>query len=184
MRILVDMDGVTANFNKRVWEIYEEEFPMVAAIYPPMLDGNHPFYMDEAYDDLAYKTIIQGIWERSGFYKELEPIEGAIEALYDLERDHEVFMCTSPSLTNPTCACDKLWWMEHHMNKDWAKRTIITKDKTVIDADILIDDKPIIEGITETPIWMRIIFDQPYNKNIVGRRLNWKNYRSVINSVW
>ena len=95
-----------------------------------------------------------------------------------------MFICTAPLLENPTCTNDKLWWVDNHLGGDWIRRTIITKDKTVVDGDFLIDDKPLITGITDEPIWQRIIFDQPYNKNVVGRRLNWQNYKQVIDKLW
>jgi 5'-nucleotidase len=183
MRILVDMDGVITDFNKTVWDLFEIEYPELMKLFPrpdPIVD----FYAEDAYESKVFKQAMIDINSASVFFKRLSPIEGAIDALKDLEKEYEVFICTAPLLENPTCCDDKLWWVDTHLKGDWVRRTIITKDKTVIDGDILIDDKPIITGIAENPIWQRIIFDQPYNKNVVGRRLNWTNYKNVINSIW
>ena len=180
VRLLVDMDGVVTNFNKQIWDIFEKEFDIKKFPRPEVL----PFYAEEAYGDPLFKSQMHWINTEQGFFKNLPPIDGAIEALHDLEKDYEVFICTAPLLLNPTCCDDKMWWVKKHLGEEWKRRTIITKDKTVIDGDFLIDDKPIITGIAEEPIWQRIIFDQPYNKNTVGRRLNWENYREVINKIW
>ena len=179
MRLLIDMDGVITDFNKRNWDAFEAIHRNWKDKYPrpnPILD----FYAEDAYPDQEFKDAIRKINSAPLFFLELSPIEGAIEALHDLETRYEVFICTAPMLENPTCCNDKLEWIDNHLGGDWTRRTIITKDKTVIDGDILIDDKPVITGVTDEPIWQRIIFDQPYNKNVVGPRLNWKTYNETI----
>ena len=66
------------------------------------------------------------------------------------------------------------------LGNDWIRNIILTNDKTVVKADILIDDKPVITGV-ENPEWEHIIFDQPYNRQIKDkRRIDWGNWKSVI----
>jgi len=184
IRFLVDMDGVMTNFNKAVWDGFEQTHPELKNNFlrpNPILD----FYAEDAYESTLFKRLVREINTEPGFFRKLEPIEGAIEALQDLQNDpnFQVYICTAPLLENPTCTDDKMAWVLHYLGYEWTRRTIISKDKTVIDGDFLIDDKPLIEGVQD-PIWQRIVFDQPYNKQTVGRRLNWKNYRSVIDSIW
>lgn len=71
--------------------------------------------------------------------------------------------------------------MEEHLGRDFVKRLILTKDKTLVFGDFLIDDKPEIKGV-KLPSWEHLIFDQPYNINIINnkRRINWNNYREVL----
>jgi len=182
MRILVDMDGVMTDFHGGVWnelakrETLIERFPMPE----PIMD----FYAEDCYDDPWFKENVREIQRSEGFFEKLPEINGCVKALHNLEKDFEVFICTAPLLENPTCTNEKLKWVDMHLGGDWIRRTIITKDKTVIDGDFLIDDKPLITGVSDEPIWQRIIFDQPYNKNVVGRRINWENYREVINNIW
>ena len=183
MRLLVDMDGVITDFNKTIWDKFEDAHPLMLKEFPRPKELTE-FYAEDTYDDPKFLNAMQSLNQEEGFFLELEPIAGAIDALKHLETQFEVYICTAPLLENPTCCNDKLEWVHQHLGHEWTRRTIITKDKTVIDGDFLIDDKPIITGITDEPLWMRLIFDQPYNKNIVGRRLNWKNYMEVINSVW
>jgi hypothetical protein len=42
-------------------------------------------------------------------------------------------------------------------------------DKTLIDGDVLVDDRPTVTG-TRSPTWRRVIFDQPYDRNVQGTR--------------
>jgi 5'-nucleotidase len=182
MRLLIDMDGVLTNFNKRAWDKFEELHPHLLQAFPrpnPIVD----FYAEDTYDDPLFKEKIREIQRIPGFFLELEEIQGAVNALHVLEKEHEVFICTAPLLENPTCCDDKMSWVRKHLGEEWKRRTIITKDKTVVDGDWLIDDKPLITGIQD-PIWQRIVFDQPYNQDTVGRRLNWQNYKQIIDSIW
>lgn len=183
IRLLVDMDGVITDFNKSIWDIYEKNYPDVAEKYPRPVFEEMPFYAESAYENQQFKDTMRKINTSKGFFKNLPPIEGAIDALHDLEQDFQVFICTAPLLLNPTCCDDKMWWVRKHLGEEWKRRTIITKDKTVVDGDFLIDDKPEITGIQD-PIWRRIVFDRPYNKNTVGRRLDWQNYREVLRRIW
>ena len=45
---------------------------------------------------------------------------------------------------------------------------------------IILVDKPNIDGIM-VPIWEHVIYTQPYNKNVPGkRRLTWMDYQAVL----
>ncbi|MBM3256507.1 MAG: hypothetical protein FJZ04_03520 [Candidatus Moranbacteria bacterium] len=60
-----------------------------------------------------------------------------------------------------------------------ARNIVFAKDKTWVSGDILIDDKPKIEG-QEEPLWEHVIFDRPYNRHVKGRRINWQNYTKIL----
>lgn len=119
--------------------------------------------------DAEQCVIISEIMNDPGFYARLEPIYGACEALIQMVEDgHEVILVTSPWLTNPTCITDKFKWVEDWLGADWTERLIITKDKTHVAGDILIDDKPEIKG-TATPSWEHVLFAQPYNQYVTDK---------------
>jgi len=57
---------------------------------------------------------------------------------------------------------------------------IVTKDKTIIHGDILIDDNPDVKGVQE-PTWQHILYSQPYNSQVNSKkRMTWENWESVI----
>ncbi len=130
-------------------------------------------------DDLAAEVTHR--MDRPGFYADLAPIPGCAEALNRmLELGIPTFICTSPWLANPTCAGEKLDWVERHIGAGWAQRTILTRDKTLIRGSVLVDDKDYIHGSVE-PTWEHVFFTQRYNRHLPGRRLDsWENWGSVL----
>ena len=75
---------------------------------------------------------------------------------------------------------EKLSWVERHLGREFMLRTILTRDKTLVRGNVLIDDKPEVKGVM-TPEWEHILFDLPCNRNVPSkRRLTWKNYRGVL----
>jgi len=168
MRILVDQDGVIANFEDGLIRGL-----MDRNITPIPLKERRNF---KAKDDYPYELsqTINEIITSPGFYRNLNPLEGAIQSLKELASlGHEVFVCTSPLGTYDNCVLEKYHWVEKHIGGNWINRLILTKDKTLINGDILIDDNPLIKGVAK-PSWKQVIYDQPYNKHIeCKKRFSW-----------
>jgi 5'-nucleotidase len=158
MIVLSDMDGVLANWDKHYGEMLAFHFP--DAVQVPYEE--RPF-MDPNRSHSEQEELIRTL---PGYYLALEPIPGGLEALEELEANgHEVFICSVPSLGNISCASDKYVWLAEHFGEKWAKKLILTKDKTLVLGDILVDDKPghLITGANPHPTWTHVLFDQPYN---------------------
>ena len=72
-------------------------------------------------------------------YRNLDVIEGAIEAVAKLNADHEVFIASTPPWTRPEVWGHKREWIGEHF--PYLKRKIIlTHRKDLLIGDILIDD--------------------------------------------
>jgi 5'-nucleotidase len=69
--------------------------------------------------------------------------------------------------------------VEEHLGSDFTKRIILTRDKSLVRGDVLVDDKPEIRGLA-TPNWQHILYDQPYNRCLPGVRMTWRNWRHVL----
>jgi 5'(3')-deoxyribonucleotidase len=66
-------------------------------------------------------------------------MEGAIEALAELNADHEIFIASTPPWTRPEVWGHKREWLEEHF--PYLKRKLIlTHRKDLLIGDILIDD--------------------------------------------
>jgi len=115
-----------------------------------------------------------------GFMRKLPVIEGAVEALRDLDNIGDVVICTTPFDEYKNCIAEKYHWVEEHFGKDWVKKVMPADDKTLVRGDILIDDKPHIRGKLK-PSWKHILYTQRWNKCMTKKkRLTWQDYRHVL----
>lgn len=177
---LSDLDGVGSNWDDLFdWHITTNWG------HVPGIPLKHERKSFSFYDDQPTEVVdaIRAIMDHPGFYADLEPIEGWADAMHGIKAlGHDVFIVTSPWLTNPTCVQDKLDWVSKVLGDEWAQRVIITKDKTLVHGDILVDDKPEISGV-RTPNWEHVLFDQPYNQGLAQRRLlNWSDWPALVAS--
>lgn len=175
--ILVDMDGVLADFEGRFLENWRKKFPNHPII--PLAE-RETFYLEEDYPD-GLKKDIESIFRAPGFFQNLKIISGSKEALTKMESlGHEVFICTSPISKYENCVLEKYHWVSKNLGYEWTKKMIVTKDKTLIYGDILIDDKPKHLGVKD-PVWKYVLFDAPYNKKVKSDlRITWKNWEKIL----
>uniref|UniRef100_A0A3Q3WBF6 Uncharacterized protein n=1 Tax=Mola mola TaxID=94237 RepID=A0A3Q3WBF6_MOLML len=81
----------------------------------------------------------------------------------------DVFICTSPIKHYKHCPYEKYAWVEKHLGQEFVEQVILTRDKTLISGDILIDDKPDIIGVEPKPMWEHILFTAYHNKHLSTR---------------
>ena len=110
-RIFIDMDGVLCDYDKKA--------------------ASTPQYLKDRYNDC------HGI---PGFYRDLEPLPGALDAWHYLFDNYDVYIASSPSWSNPSSWIDKRLWVANHLGPKSKKRLILTHNKGLLDGDILIDD--------------------------------------------
>ncbi|XP_060219606.1 5'(3')-deoxyribonucleotidase, mitochondrial isoform X3 [Meriones unguiculatus] len=80
---------------------------------------------------------------------------------------HQGHLCLLPGLTsggdpNPT----QYAWVEKHLGPDFLEQIVLTRDKTVVSADLLIDDRPDITGAEPHPSWEHILFTACHNYHL------------------
>lgn len=77
---------------------------------------------------------------RGGFFRNLPPMPGAIQAVSDLERlGVRLYIATKPTTKNLYCASEKMLWVERFL-PTLLKRMLIVCDKGLLRGDYLIDD--------------------------------------------
>lgn len=174
--ILVDQDGVLANYTKAHCEAIAREFPEL----PRLSESEVTNWSTEDHFPEAYRTRIEALALCSGFFFQLEPIPGAIEAMETLlAHGHDVRICTAPKKIFDNCVAEKFAWVKKYLGQHFVERIIMTRDKTLVHGDVLIDDNPSIHGERE-PTWTHILYDQPYNQSVARPRLTWTNYQEVL----
>jgi 5'-nucleotidase len=179
MIILIDMDDVLSDFDGEFYTRWNKLHPD-KLIVPP--EERKCFYIKDELPE-EYTRMIRDINTAPGFISSLPEITGGVKAIKEIaENGNEVFICTSPLNAYKNCVLEKYEWIEKHLGFEWTLKLILTKDKTIVKGDILIDDKPEVIGVAE-PTWEHILFDKPYNRHITNRRrLNWNNWKQKIKS--
>ncbi|XP_064234264.1 5'(3')-deoxyribonucleotidase, mitochondrial-like isoform X1 [Aotus nancymaae] len=101
LRVLVDMDGVLADFEGGFLRKFRARFPDQPFI---ALEDRRGFWVSEQYGrlrpGLSEKAI--SIWESKNFFFELEPLPGAVEAvkqMANLQKERDVDSCVTERLS-------------------------------------------------------------------------------------
>lgn len=157
MLILLDLDGVVADFRASVVEQYN------------FLTGENIKQRDLVY----YKTakcvsnpaIINKIINSPGFMRGLKPIDGAIDAINELHRKGHEIVFVSNGSNCPTSGHEKREWLKYYFSKTWKiAPLIITYYKHYVRGDCLLDDRASnLENLY--PDCKRLLFDAPYNQD-------------------
>lgn len=178
MRFLIDMDGVLADFDARlVAELEDAGYPNVDEWVT-----HRPYFEFGPVDDILVRTVMK----QPGFFRSLAPVVHAIEALREMVAEgHEVFLVTSPLSNSDHCIPEKIEWVKRHLGEDWLRRLVITKDKTIVRGDLLVEDNPEPNGVDARPAWNLVMFDRSYNRRcahpaLVGRLHSWRNWRDLL----
>lgn len=169
--VLVDMDGVLADFDREAINRIRDRLPEIA-----LLDTRVNFYISDDYP--THSDAIRELSREQGFFASLPLVDNA---LFGWERmlsmGFSPRICSSPIRSNPFSKEEKLAWLDQHLAPAFGSQVvdqaIITSHKYKYDGIALIDDRPKLEHEDEAT-WQHIVFNQPYNRHLDKPRLfNW-----------
>ena len=112
-----DMDGVVADWCKKM----EKIAPGVLATHN--------------------QELIDKYEATPGFYADLEPIPGSIEAIEILSKHYDFYFLSTASWENPSSWTDKRLWVEKYYPVIGYKRLNLSHNKGLLKGDFLIDDR-------------------------------------------
>ena len=81
-----------------------------------------------------------------GFFENLEPIPGALEAMQELHQSgkYDLWIATKPVATSPRSYTEKVNWIAKNLPY-MLKKVVLTQDKSFLEGNVLIDDN-FVEG--------------------------------------
>jgi len=154
MKLLLDMDGVTADFMGHIYETVRAETGRQYC---------HADTVDYWFNDNPDRNLMLDIMNREGTYRHLGVITGAREAVTRLREDYDVVVCSAPPKTSKTAEVEKREWLAEHFDADFAENAIITRDKHLVLGRLMIEDNP---DIARDAPWQAIMFNQPWNQGV------------------
>ncbi len=172
IRIAVDMDEVLADTLGKQLQIYNRHYG--TSITADALEG---LELADIVPDEHKEWVLQML-HAPGFFADLEPMEGALETMERLCRDHKVYIA-SAATEFPSSFNDKMAWVARHLPKIPTHRIIFCGDKSIVDVDYLIDDTP---GHFDGLRGVGLLFDAPHNRRESGhyRVRGWSEVERAI----
>lgn len=172
--LLLDLDGVIVDLPGGIRKEYKE---LTGDDLGPM----DSFRFEDSWPE-APKGIFDDIMHKQGFFRNLMPEPGAIEALKIIEKmEVDFFICTAPKRNSTYCVGEKWEWVQHYLGNTWTDKFIACHEKTLVYGDILLDDEPNKDGLVD-PQWLHVIFDQTYNRDVAAwrPRVNWYTWPEIF----
>jgi 5'(3')-deoxyribonucleotidase len=148
-KIAIDMDGVLANVFEQFVKYDAAETGIIKTIQDAIGKDEHEPFPNAA------KYL-----HTPGFFRHLPVMPGSKEVMEELNKNYEVFI-VSAATEFPQCLTEKQAWLNEHFPFIGWQQMVFCGIKTIIKADIMIDDNfrnlDPFEGKT-------ILFNQPHTQ--------------------
>lgn len=157
--MMLDMDGVLADFERHAYDGARE---LGCTFDIAGLHEQTSKYCTDHIPNRRERKVARTMIESPGFFETLPVMPGAIEGARELiAAGIDVWVCTKPLETNPTCRDAKGAWLRRYL-PELEHKLIIAPDKSIIVGDILLDDAPNPSWFPIAP-WRPVVFAAPYN---------------------
>lgn len=141
--VYVDMDGVVADFVKKWESVYQQKI--------------NPYHIPPT---------------PSGFYRDLNLIPGAFDAINLLNTKFNVYFLSTAEWDNPSSFTDKRLWIEEQFGDLAYKKLILSNNKALNIGEYLIDDRLANGTLEFTGEFIHFGSD------------NFPNWEEVIKYIW
>lgn len=179
MRILVDLDGVCADFYGTVLRWYNAEFNDDLKYEEVTGWGLGPktFRKVREAEEIRKYFRIKGFWAEHALIKDCDTV---LERLQD--KGHEIVIVTALPGDSDVASWGKHLWVKKHLPFLNIRNVVMTKRKDVVVGDILFDDGP--HNLKAYP-GTTCAMDYPFNRKIYTnyRVKTWLGFEKVIEGM-
>lgn len=156
-KIAIDMDEVMADPIAKFIRLYNQEFNLNLCL--PDIHGRE---VHEAVPP-EHKDKIWEYINAEGFFRDLAVIPDSQEVIKALMEKYEVFI-VSAGMEFRNSLIDKFDWLHEHFPFISWKNYVLCGDKSIIGADIMIDDRP--RNLRTFAGERKLLFTSPHNVNL------------------
>ena len=179
LTVLVDMDNTMCDYEEAFARTMKSQHPDVT-IVPAEKRLSWDITKDYPASVADKVKSVNGV---PGFFENMKANEGAVEAVKAMaDAGHNVLIVTAPDPSfYAQCSQEKSNWVEKHLGAEWKSKVVLTRDKTTVRGDFLIDDKPICDVGSMKPEWQHVVFDQTHNRVKAGakRLTSWSAWKDI-----
>ena len=179
LTILVDADDV-------MWDLIPAWVNFLNSLYGTDVKPSEikKWEISDYFQSLTQQQVFS-VLEMRGFWKTVKPKPSAVQSLKRLIKEgHEVYVCTSTHYMTSTCKFDEM--LGKYFPFITNKHLIITSNKQMIKADVLIDDNPNnLKGGDYKGFLMTINHNKSFDEKSIGaiRVSSWKEIMSEIKKL-
>lgn len=175
MRLLIDLDGVCADFYKRLIYWYNRDFDddMTA-------DRLKSWVINEDNFPKAPREKMRAYFNVPNFWLNLEPIHGCQESLLRLhQQGHELVVVTATPEESERAFWEKGAWVDKYLPFIGRRNFVSTWRKDLVRGDLLLDDGP--HNLSAFP-GLTCAMDASYNREVESdyRVYSWSDFEEVI----
>jgi 5'(3')-deoxyribonucleotidase len=171
MRIAIDMDEVLADPIYKFIQLYNRDYgvPLDLVLEP----GNEIYqHVPEHAKDKWFEYI-----NEKGFFRDLKPLEGSVEAVKKLQEKYDVYI-VSAAMEFRNSLVDKYDWLAEYFPFITWKNIMFCGDK-IVDVDVMIDDR--VKNFVGFK-GRKLLFTSPHNLLLTGyERVN--NWQEVLDKL-
>jgi len=136
MRIFLDMDNTITDYNEAAVNFYNKELGYSVKVEDLV---EYQMYENFGLSDSNGAQINKKMWDTDGFWREMEPYYGSLNAVKRLSKKHDIWIVTRPAY-NFNCMYEKWEWLKVHLPGFEEKLISIGLDGSVLRGDVLVDD--------------------------------------------
>lgn len=177
MRLLIDLDGVCADFYGFLLKVYNKDFRDDLKFEDLYTWALEPCFKK------ATRSQIRSYMSVPGFWHQLRPLPGAVEGLKRLQdAGHDVVIVSATPRDATLAGKEKLEWVHEHLPFIPHKNIILAARKELIMGDVLFDDGP--HNAKARPD-STCVMDAPYNQGVEGkwRVRTWTEFEKLVEGL-
>lgn len=185
MTIFIDMDQTIVDFSTPFYNKAKETINGdLDTSFSEMKESNRWDIQSVLFGSNKDKEAITDmIFSSPGFWLNMKPYAGAIEAVQEISRSNKVYLVTAPWHKSVNCYIEKYYWVLNNLPEFDISKLLYIKDKHLLKGDIIIDDKP--KYLEYNSCKYSIAFKHEYNKDVEVnfRSDDWNEIKDYIKGL-